>query len=272
MPLSKNNKICPQCQRTLPATKQYFHAQKNGKHGFTSRCKECKKQYVEENFEREAARKHEWYLRNKEEILAKAREDKDAINEQRRERRAKNPDKYRDREREYWVANADKKKQKGARYYRNNRDELLEKCAERYRANPDQVKERVKKWARENPEKYKQMNNQKWHRYRSKIKKAEYNYSKQDWKYCKEYFNNTCCYCGDKTSLTKEHLIPVEDGGGFVKDNILPACMPCNSSKRNRTLDDWYPEQQFYMKERHMRIIAYVEEMNCHAISKAVKR
>ena len=68
------------------------------------------------------------------------------------------------------------------------------------------------------------MNNRKWHKYRSKLKNAKHDYSKQDWEYCKKYFGNICCYCGADTSLTKEHLVPVDMGGGFVRDNILPAC------------------------------------------------
>ena len=53
--------------------------------------------------------------------------------------------------------------------------------------------------------------------------------------------NYTCQYCGvkfKKNDLEKEHVIPKCQGGKNSWDNIVSACTPCNSKKRDRT-----PEQ-----------------------------
>lgn len=47
-----------------------------------------------------------------------------------------------------------------------------------------------------------------------------------------------CSYCGDKFNfkeLTYDHVIPRSHGGPTSFTNIVSACYPCNSKKRNRT-------------------------------------
>jgi 5-methylcytosine-specific restriction endonuclease McrA len=50
----------------------------------------------------------------------------------------------------------------------------------------------------------------------------------------KEY-NYKCAYCGcefnENNMPTREHIIPVSKGGQNVKENIIPACISCNSKK-----------------------------------------
>lgn len=46
-----------------------------------------------------------------------------------------------------------------------------------------------------------------------------------------------CQYCGQRFTseeLTLDHVIPREKGGTTVWDNILSACVDCNTSKRNQ--------------------------------------
>jgi 5-methylcytosine-specific restriction endonuclease McrA len=53
--------------------------------------------------------------------------------------------------------------------------------------------------------------------------------------------NFTCQYCGDKFArreLTYDHVVPRRAGGKTVWENIVSACLPCNSRKGGRT-----PEQ-----------------------------
>ncbi len=54
----------------------------------------------------------------------------------------------------------------------------------------------------------------------------------EQWKLIKDAFKNRCAYCGKKTKLlTQDHVIPVAKNGGYTANNIVPACMKCNSSK-----------------------------------------
>jgi 5-methylcytosine-specific restriction endonuclease McrA len=48
-----------------------------------------------------------------------------------------------------------------------------------------------------------------------------------------------CTYCSKKAKLTLDHVIPLSKGGKHSKDNVVPACLHCNSSKNNKTLEEW---------------------------------
>ena len=47
-----------------------------------------------------------------------------------------------------------------------------------------------------------------------------------------------CAYCGAPARST-DHVLPRSRGGGDDKANIVPCCYRCNSSKSNRTPDEW---------------------------------
>jgi hypothetical protein len=50
-----------------------------------------------------------------------------------------------------------------------------------------------------------------------------------------------CAYCGDNLStvrLTRDHIVPVSQGGRDIWMNVVTACRPCNQRKSGRT-----PEQ-----------------------------
>lgn len=47
-----------------------------------------------------------------------------------------------------------------------------------------------------------------------------------------------CAYCGKPFSeslpVTQDHVIPLSKGGKHTKDNVVPACKPCNSRKKDK--------------------------------------
>ncbi|MCL7465749.1 HNH endonuclease [Phaeovulum sp. NW3] len=46
-----------------------------------------------------------------------------------------------------------------------------------------------------------------------------------------------CCqYCGSKSDLTFDHVIPRSRGGVTSWDNVVAACAPCNLKKANKSL------------------------------------
>jgi 5-methylcytosine-specific restriction endonuclease McrA len=48
--------------------------------------------------------------------------------------------------------------------------------------------------------------------------------------------NHRCQYCGtDKNPFTVDHVIPRDRGGLDTWENLVCACINCNSKKRNRT-------------------------------------
>lgn len=48
-----------------------------------------------------------------------------------------------------------------------------------------------------------------------------------------------CFYCGADEPTDVDHVTPVSRGGGDDRDNLVPACFPCNNEKNDRTPDEW---------------------------------
>jgi len=43
----------------------------------------------------------------------------------------------------------------------------------------------------------------------------------------------TCQYCGSRSNLTVDHVVPRSKGGASSWDNIVASCAPCNRRKGN---------------------------------------
>lgn len=80
-----------------------------------------------------------------------------------------------------------------------------------------------------------------------------------DWIACVAAFDGTCAYCGVRTDLTQDHVVPILSGGANDPSNIVPACLSCNSGKCAKALADWFPLQPFYDETRMVRLLAYLE-------------
>lgn len=85
--------------------------------------------------------------------------------------------------------------------------------------------------------------------------------SHQEWKEAMLFFGGECAYCGctprRNQRLTKDHLLPVSQGGETIPENIVPACFSCNSSKGAEDFKDWYMKQSFFSQERLNRIFKW---------------
>ena len=51
-----------------------------------------------------------------------------------------------------------------------------------------------------------------------------------------------CVYCS-KPATTLDHVVPLKKGGTNELDNLAPACVTCNSSKRHSTLLVWMAQK-----------------------------
>jgi len=88
---------------------------------------------------------------------------------------------------------------------------------------------------------------------------AQVELTEREWEFAKTYFANKCCYCGSDDALTKDHVVPLNDGGVLVMSNVLPCCKSCNSSKKDHKMEEWYRRQGFYSAEREKKIEKYFE-------------
>ncbi|MFK7678710.1 HNH endonuclease [Bacillus sp. Wb] len=94
--------------------------------------------------------------------------------------------------------------------------------------------------------KYYAENKEKFKFYR--IMHSKHTITKEEWEACKQYFDNSCAYCGiseeehkkiHNQTLHKEH---VDHNGSGDITNCVPACKSCNSQKWIFTLEEWYSE------------------------------
>jgi 5-methylcytosine-specific restriction endonuclease McrA len=71
-------------------------------------------------------------------------------------------------------------------------------------------------------------------RYASKLG-SEAKLTRDQWLEILEVFGHRCAYClrGDQP-LTQEHVIPLIRGGAHIAENVVPACLHCNSRKGAR--------------------------------------
>ena len=70
-----------------------------------------------------------------------------------------------------------------------------------------------------------------------------------EWKQTLQYFGGRCAYCGEDKEIHEEHFIPVKLGGGFTKDNIIPACRRCNLDKGSKHPEEWLSDRKYLYNE-----------------------
>jgi len=88
--------------------------------------------------------------------------------------------------------------------------------------------------------------------------------TEDQWQAALEFFDNRCAYCGvSGVTLAQEHVVSLTAGGGYVVDNIVPACERCNSSKNNMPLDKWATGRglAFMRDDAVERVRAYLKRL-----------
>ena len=90
---------------------------------------------------------------------------------------------------------------------------------------------------------------------------VEVNYTHAEWKETVIFFGGECAYCGRTMKkgerLTRDHLVPVANGGTTCQSNVVPACASCNSSKGASEWREWFMKQPFFSQERMNRIFKW---------------
>ena len=107
-------KVCTKCGEEKPATREFFHKQKDGRHGFRSDCKVCVR-----------SRPRRWRVENKE----KTAEYSKLYREQNKEKIAEYRKRYHEENREAQVENM-------KRHYEKNREEYIARSKRHIRSQP----------------------------------------------------------------------------------------------------------------------------------------
>ena len=63
---------------------------------------------------------------------------------------------------------------------------------------------------------------------------------------------NYCVYCGSKTKLSTDHILPIARGGTNDPKNLITACLYCNSSKKDLLFIDWYTPKKNFKRQLHL--------------------
>jgi len=287
---------CSTCNNFFPATDVYFGNQKGGKYGLRKQCRPCrsesKKKYKEDNRESYLVSRKIEHQKSKESdaIYAKQynHDNAEAIAEQRKKHREENPEiirnrasvyymKNRDRElarsNKYRLENPDKARQsnkaysiknkdaiskRGKVYRGENKDKISKRNRDRRILNIDKMRARERKYQKDHPEQRRLI----VHNRNARIKLLPHTFTIVQWRLAKEHFKNKCAFCDEEVPLTMEHFIATDNGGEFTKENIIPSCQSCNSSKGAREPIEWFREQVAYAECKETKILDYLGYKN----------
>lgn len=232
MPSDHTSKRCIKCKEWFPLTADYFHKHPKMKDGFRSDCRACHNGFT-----------RKWKVEN-----ADRRKAVDAVY------RLRNADRIREHHRAYYVANRARILERNRETYAQNveREHIRNKA---YRdSHKEQEDQRHKRWRDENIERAR-ANSRRWQRAhldvfrrnehirRARVRGLPHTLTLSEWEDIKAFYNYSCAYCGRawyeiEGKLVQEHVVPTTQGGGYTKENIVPACRSCNGKKYNKT-----PEQ-----------------------------
>lgn len=94
--------------------------------------------------------------------------------------------------------------------------------------------------------------------------------------YCRDGL--ACCYCGsgieEGTKLTLDHLKPHSLGGSNAPENLITACHKCNSSRGNRSVDDFVATVAAYLNHdvTSQMILDHIQETVRRPVDRAMAK
>ena len=197
--------------------------------GYKSRCRDC--------FRTQA---HEERSANIEQYRARERDYIEA-----------NKDHYRELKRAHQQANPEKYDEALRKYRETHREEINAKARERRQQDLEHHREIGRKSREKHAEErnayqreYGKTNRDKLTLYtntrRARKLEAEGSHTDEEWQELKAFYNFKCLRCGAQEpdiKLTRDHVIPLTQGGSDSIDNVQPLCARCNSKKNNKHID-----------------------------------
>lgn len=101
--------------------------------------------------------------------------------------------------------------------------------------NPDYYRQ----WYQANLEQARANGRIRYHRRQARIAKLPHTLTQEQWQEILEEYGHACAYCGrGDVPLEQEHKVPVTRGGGYTRENIVPACVSCNRRKGTKTAEE----------------------------------
>lgn len=256
-------KVCNKCKKEKLLTADHFGKNKANKSGFNVVCKICKNEYGKKYRERNKEYFHNYREENRE--YYQEYNKKHYKNNKEYHRRYVEENK--EHRKRYFEGNREQITKYHREYYRENKVGMQEKSKGYYENNKENILEKNKKYRKDN----RHILNQSQQRRRAVKKKLPCTLTIEQWVNVKIHFNNSCSYCGMfeeehvkafKELLHQDHFIPLDNGGEYTHNNIVPACRSCNSSKNNANFFEWYPRHKHYNQKREKIILEYLGYKN----------
>ncbi|MDP9675213.1 hypothetical protein J2W97_001196 [Paenibacillus jamilae] len=166
-------------------------------------------------------------------------------------------------------------KEKSNKWAKDNYDRRLEIKRNNNKAPNAMVNQRENTRRKRENGYYKDHYRKNFHKYKDYWKrrsKKKHDISEQEWKSCKDYFNDECAYCSlpankhfilrnENLILMELHREHVDDKGANDLSNCIPSCRDCNSCKSTYSLSEWYDETNVnFSIERLKRIHNWLNE------------
>lgn len=139
----------------------------------------------------------------------------------------------------YNKENKENRKEYHKQWYQRNRKNKLGQNEQWRKDNPDKMREYVRKWRK--TEKGKALNQRTHIKRRIRERNIINTLTAEEWISILKKYKFRCAYCGCEFTLfnrvTRDHVIPISKGGHNTKENVVPACVSCNSKKKDKILE-----------------------------------
>ncbi len=197
--------------------------------GYKSRCKDCWN--AQKRGER-AAKPEQYLMQQRKRIEA----NKEHYREQKRAHQKANPEKYNEALHKYRESHREELNIKAKERRQQNLEHYREIGRKSYERHAEERRKYSLEYYKLHPEKSVAANNRR----RSLKLSAEGSHTEEEWQELKAFYNYRCLCCGrqePEIKLTRDHVIPLTQGGSDSIDNIQPLCAHCNSKKTNKHID-----------------------------------
>lgn len=135
----------------------------------------------------------------------------------------------------YRAANQEKKSARDAERYKANRERILAQVMARAETMREQLAAYGRRYGAANRDQMRANASRR----QARIRGAGGSHTLAEWRAKCEEYGHRCAYCGEAKKLTRDHVVAVSCGGSDDIENIVPACMSCNSRKRTRSAEEF---------------------------------
>jgi len=172
---------------------------------------------------------------------------KDCLNKKSRDNYLKNRDKRLQAQRDYYKSHRQERIKSMIAWSKRNPEKCRDYRKKYYEKNREKIIEYVTKWRERNPEAYKAINAKG--DYRRRVLERNCKIFKVTEKDTKRLRQQPCAFCGERSDIQIDHIIPLSKGGVHGIGNFQPLCESCNKSKSDKYMIEWVAHSKKYRNE-----------------------